>query len=105
MSAIRLWKGVRRADGPLAVAVGVVNPLLCCGFLLMMLGGALGSEITTGEQENAAEALTFRFFGWWLAGGLLLFAVLALWRTLLTHLATLALTPTVVLGLAVLVSR
>lgn len=105
MSAIRLWKGVRRADGPLAVAVGVVNPLLCCGLFLMVLGGVLGAEVTTGAQESAAEGLALQLFLCWLAGGLLLFALLALWRTLLTHLATLVVTPTVVLGLAVLVSR
>ncbi|MFJ4472968.1 hypothetical protein ACIP2X_36515 [Streptomyces sp. NPDC089424] len=105
MSAIRLWRGVRRADGPLAVTVGVVNPLVCCGLLLMTIGGVLGAEVTTGAQENAAEGLALRLFVYWLAGGMLLFAALALWRTLLTHLATLVLTPTVVLGLAVLVSR
>ncbi|WP_320777236.1 hypothetical protein [Streptomyces sp. CRN 30] len=55
-------------------------------------------EVTTLEEENAAEALVFRTFGGWLVGGLLLFAVLGMGRTLLSHLASLLLPPAALLA-------
>ncbi|MGW5127057.1 hypothetical protein ACWEQ7_24035 [Streptomyces sp. NPDC004069] len=60
---------------------------------LMMIGGALGFEATTREQETAARTLAGQACGCWLAGGLLLFSVLGMTRALFSHLATMLFTP------------
>lgn len=74
-------------------AVGAGDLLLCCVVFLMMLGcGA-----TTREEETASWVLGGQIYGGWLAAGLTLFAVAGLTRALLTHLATMLLTPGVLL--------
>ncbi|MBT2413521.1 hypothetical protein J7I94_23635 [Streptomyces sp. ISL-12] len=91
MSVIRLWRRVRRADRPVAPVVGAANVLLSS--LLFLLAIGVLTEPVTGEQENAAEGLALRIFCCWLLGGLVLFAVLGMARTLLGHLVTLLLPP------------
>ncbi|GAA2557917.1 hypothetical protein ACFVDU_09920 [Streptomyces albidoflavus] len=77
----------------MAFAVGAGDLLLCCVVFLMMLGyGA-----TTREEETASWVLGGQIYGGWLAAGLTLFAVAGLTRALLTHLATMLLTPGVLL--------
>ncbi|WP_445525533.1 hypothetical protein [Streptomyces cyslabdanicus] len=80
-------------DKPVAVIVGVGNLLLSGVLFLMMIGGVLGFEATTREQESAAQTLAGQIFGCWLAGGLLLFSVLGMTRALFSHLATMFFTP------------
>lgn len=98
MGAVRVWRSVRRADGPAAYAVVAVNLLLCPVLLAMMTGGVLGFEATTREEELAAQALGARIFGCWLVGGLVVFSALGMARSLVGHLATLLLTPAVLLS-------
>ncbi|MER5845650.1 hypothetical protein ABT126_00725 [Streptomyces sp. NPDC002012] len=93
MSAIQLWRRVRRADKPVAVIVGVGNLLLCGVLFLMMIGGVLNFEAATREQETAAQTLAGQIFGCWLAGGLMLFSMLGMTRALFSHLATMLCMP------------
>lgn len=93
MNAAQLWKRAREKDQSAAVIVGLGNLLLCSLLLLMMIGGVLIFEATTREQETAAQHLVAQIFGYWLAGGLMLFSVLRMMRTLFSHLATLLLPP------------
>ncbi|MGP2436457.1 hypothetical protein [Streptomyces sp. JW3] len=100
MSVIRLWRRVRRADRPAAPVVGAADVLL--GSLLFFLASGVLTDPATREQENAAQTLALGLFLSWLLGGLLLFALLGMVRTLCGHLLTLLLTP-VVLFLLLLV--
>lgn len=77
----------------MAFAVGAGDLLLCCVVFLMMLG----YWATTREEETASWVLGGQIYGGWLAAGLTLFAVAGLTRALLTHLATMLLTPGVLL--------
>ncbi|WP_241518667.1 hypothetical protein [Streptomyces sp. CB03238] len=76
----------------------MANLLLCGLLLLMLIGGVLIFEATTREQETAAQQLAARIFGYWLAGGLLLFSVLRMMRALFSHLATMLLPPLVLIS-------
>ncbi|MFJ4517771.1 hypothetical protein [Streptomyces sp. NPDC088816] len=80
-------------DKPVAVIAGVGNMLLCGVLFVMMIGGLLGFEATTREEETAARILGGQIFGCWLAGGLMLFSVLGMTRALFSHLGTMLLTP------------
>ncbi|MFJ1647879.1 hypothetical protein [Streptomyces sp. NPDC088258] len=94
MSAIHIWRRVRGWDKPAAVVVAAGNVLLCCVLFVMMIGGLPGFvEVTTGEQESAARTLTAQIFGCWLAGGLMIFSLMAMFRTLFSHLVTLLIPP------------
>ena len=94
MSVVRVWKGVRRADRSVAPSV-VAGNVLVGGVLLWLAIGGIGNPATR-EEENAAQDLALRIFGCWLLGGVALFAVLGMVRSLLGHLAALLLTPLVV---------
>lgn len=84
----------------MAFAVAAGDLLLCCVVFLMMLGyGA-----TTREEETASWVLGGQIYGGWLAAGLTLFAVAGLTRVLLTHLATMLLTPGVLVLVLLLLS-
>lgn len=91
----------RRADQRFAVVVGVGDLLLCCVLLLVAVG-ALFVEPTTREQETEAWHLAGRIYAYWLVGGLVLFPVLRMTRTLVVHLATMIVTPVVLFVLVVL---
>ncbi|MDX2522883.1 hypothetical protein ACSCB1_18960 [Streptomyces europaeiscabiei] len=91
----------RRADQRVAVVVGAGDLLLCCVLLLVAVG-ALFVEPTTREQETVAWHLAGRIYGYWLVGGLVLFPVLRMTRTLVVHLATMIVTPVVLFVLVVL---
>ncbi|MFJ5154183.1 hypothetical protein ACIQCF_21830 [Streptomyces sp. NPDC088353] len=93
MSAIQLWRRVRRVDKPVAVIVGVGNLLLCAVLFFMAIGGLLSSGASTREEETAARILAGQIFGCWLVGGLMLFSVLVMTRALFSHLATMLFTP------------
>lgn len=90
---VQLWRRARQADGPGAVIVGTANLLLLCVLLLLMIGATPFPEPTTLAEEDAAERLGAQLFGCWLAGGLVLFLVLGMVRTLFSHLATMLLPP------------
>lgn len=77
----------------MAFAVGAGDLLLCCVVFLMMLG----YWATTREEETASWVLGGQIYGGWLVAGLTLFAAAGLTRALLTHLATMLLTPGVLL--------
>ncbi|OKK09536.1 hypothetical protein [Streptomyces sp. CB02400] len=94
MSVVRVWKGVRRADRSVAPFV-VAGNVLVGGVLLWLAIGGIGDPATR-EEENAAQDLALRIFGCWLLGGVALFAVLGMVRSLLGHLAALLLTPLVI---------
>ncbi|MER7785100.1 hypothetical protein ACFE3N_26025 [Streptomyces albidoflavus] len=99
MSVAELRGRLRRSDRPVSVAVIVGDLLLCCAVFLMMLGyGA-----TTRAEETASWVLGGQIYGGWLAAGLTLFAVAGLRRALLSHLATMLLTPGALLFLVLLV--
>ncbi|WP_253266236.1 hypothetical protein [Streptomyces sp. 6-11-2] len=93
MSAIQLWRRVRRVDKPVAVIVGVGNLLLCVVLFFMAIGGVLSFGASTREEETAAWILAGQIFGCWLVGGLMLFSVLVMARALFSHLATMLFTP------------
>ncbi|MFI1016230.1 hypothetical protein [Streptomyces sp. NPDC020965] len=95
------YQRIRRADAPVAVLIGVGDVLLC-GVLLMLV---IASGITFGapdETQQAEIAATNRlaeglYFGW-LAGGLLLFGLFRLRRTVLTHLVCMVVPPAALLA-------
>lgn len=93
MNAAPLWRRIRQSDKSAAVIVGLGNLLLCGLLLPMLIGGVLIFEATTREQERTAQHLAAQTFGYWLAGGLLLFSLLRMTRTLFSHLATMLLPP------------
>ncbi|WP_307835228.1 hypothetical protein [Streptomyces adelaidensis] len=91
-AAIRLRRRARQADRPVAVGVGA-GDLLLCGVLLLVAVGVLGFEPTTREEEADAWGLAGRIYGYWLAGGLVVFSVLGMVRSLLTHLVMMLVAP------------
>ncbi|MFF8609575.1 hypothetical protein ACF06X_27020 [Streptomyces sp. NPDC015346] len=93
MNAAQLWRRVRQADKSAAVIVGMGNLVLCGLLLPMLIGGVLIFEATTQEQETTAQHLAAQVFGYWFAGGLMLFSMLRMTRTLFSHLATMLLPP------------
>ncbi|MBZ2407163.1 hypothetical protein HX747_02960 [Streptomyces sp. L06] len=93
VSVVQLRGRLRRSDRPVAFAVGAGDLLLCCVVFLMMLG----YWATTREEETASWVLGGQIYGGWLVAGLTLFAAAGLTRALLTHLATMLLTPGVLL--------
>ncbi|GGZ07905.1 hypothetical protein [Streptomyces poonensis] len=103
MNVIRLRRRAREADRPVAAVLGTVDALLSCVLFWMLIGSPLFVETTTREQETAAQFLGLQIFGCWLVGGLVLFSVLGMTRTVLSHLAAMLLTP-VALVLMLLVS-
>ncbi|MFE7837905.1 hypothetical protein ACFU53_18220 [Streptomyces sp. NPDC057474] len=64
--------------------------------------GALFVEPTTREQENEAWHLAGRIYGYWLVGGLALFPVLGMTRTLVVHLTTMIVAPVALFALVML---
>lgn len=95
------YRRVRRADTPVAVLVGMGDVLLC-GWLFLML---IATGITFGAPDerqqaemDAAEQLAQQLYFGWLAGGLLLFGVLRLSRSALTHLVCMVLPPLAILA-------
>ncbi|MFF6784546.1 hypothetical protein [Streptomyces sp. NPDC012510] len=88
-----IWRLTRRADRRVAVVVGVSDVLLSLLLFLKAIGMPPFSEAMTREEETADWHFAVPVFGCWLLGGLLLFAVLAMPRTLLTHLAAMLLPP------------
>ncbi|QEU87478.1 hypothetical protein CP969_24450 [Streptomyces viridosporus T7A] len=100
MNALRLRRRVRRLDRPVSTVVGT-GDLLLCGVLLLTATGVLFHEPTTREEESAAFGLAGQVYGYWLVGGLALFSVLGMPRTLLAHLAVMLLSPVVLFLLLV----
>ncbi|WP_338899770.1 hypothetical protein WBG99_32505 [Streptomyces sp. TG1A-60] len=104
MSVTGPWRRARQADRSTAVAVGVGDVLLCSVLCLTMIGATPFFEPTTREQETAAWQATVPLFGVWLVGGLMLFGVLGMPRTALSHLLAMLLPPTVLVLLSVVVT-
>ncbi|MEV4432777.1 hypothetical protein [Streptomyces sp. NPDC049585] len=102
MNVRRLRRRARRADGKAARLVGVGNVLLCGVLFLVAIGGVGFFEATTRAQETAWADAAGSVYGCWLAGGLMVFSVLGMMRTLLTHLTTMFLVPVVSLILVLL---
>ncbi|MGW0842489.1 hypothetical protein ACWD26_20455 [Streptomyces sp. NPDC002787] len=92
---------LRRADQRVAVGVGAGDVLLC-GVLLLMAVGALFVEPTTRAEETEAWHSAGRIYLYWLVGGLVLFPVLRLTRTLVVHLTAMIVTPVVLFALVML---
>ncbi|MFB7738795.1 hypothetical protein ACFC08_31280 [Streptomyces sp. NPDC056112] len=103
MSAIRLWAQARPADRAVSVAVGGCD-LLMCGVLLLMAVGVVGAEPTTREEETAAWHSACVLYAGWLAVGLVLFALLGMTRSLLTHVAMMLISPVLLVALMILPS-
>lgn len=103
VGAIRLRRRARQADRPVAVVVGV-GDLLLCGVLLLTAIGVLFFEPTTRAEEADAWGVAGRVYGYWLAGGLVLFSVLGMTRTLLAHLATMLGAPVVLFLIVMLLA-
>ncbi|MFE9257625.1 hypothetical protein [Streptomyces sp. NPDC006879] len=101
MSASGLWRKTRAADGRVALVLGVGNVLLVTVLLEVSIGGLWLFEAVTREQENSARELAGTVFGCWLAGGLLVFSVLGMTRTLFSHLVTMLLPPALLIMVAV----
>lgn len=78
--------------------------MLLCVVLLLMAVGVLFLEPTTRAEEADAWTVAGRIYGCWLAGGLVLFAVLGMTRTLLAHLATMLGAPVVLFLLVMLLA-
>ncbi|WP_137989740.1 hypothetical protein [Streptomyces vilmorinianum] len=95
------YQRVRRADALVAVLVGV-GDLLLCGVLYMMViasGITFGAPDATQQAEmDATKQLTERLYFGWLAGGLLLFGLFRLPRSVLTHLVCMVVPPAVLLA-------
>ncbi|MEW1547709.1 hypothetical protein [Streptomyces tsukubensis] len=92
-AVLRFRRRIRRADRRTAGAVGIGNVVLLTTLLALAIGVLPGFEVRTGAQESAVEGAAARIFGCWLAGGLVLFAVLGTVRALLVHLATMLAPP------------
>ncbi|MEU3597925.1 hypothetical protein ABZ714_04220 [Streptomyces sp. NPDC006798] len=94
-----MFRRARAADPLVAGLVVMGNPLLC-GWLFLMI---IGTGLSDGQDADAAQRLAGQVYLGWLAGGLLLFAVLRLPRAAISHLVSLLLPPA--LFTAVLLSR
>ncbi|WP_426567342.1 hypothetical protein [Streptomyces canus] len=95
------YRRIRRADAPVAVLAGVGDVLLC-GVLYMMViasGITFGAPDATEQAEmDATNQLAERLYFGWLAGGLLLFGLFRLPRSVLTHLVCMFVPPAALLG-------
>lgn len=78
--------------------------MLLCVVLLLMAVGVLFLEPTTREEEADAWGVAGRIYGYWLVGGLVLFSVLRMGRTLLAHLATMLGAPVVLFLIVMLLA-
>ncbi|MFF5125913.1 hypothetical protein ACFY41_03075 [Streptomyces syringium] len=99
-NSVGWYRRIRRADAPVAVLVGV-GGILLCGVLFMM---AIASGITFGAPDETQQAemdatnqLVDRLYFGWLAGGLLLFGLFRLPRSVLTHLVCMVMPPAALL--------
>lgn len=93
MSVVSIWRLTRRADRRVAVVVAVSDVLLSILLFLKAIGQPPLFEAMTREEETANWHFAVPVFGCWLLGGLTLFSVLAMPRTLLSHLAAMLLPP------------
>ncbi|MER8070701.1 hypothetical protein ABTZ59_20650 [Streptomyces sp. NPDC094034] len=105
MSGIRVWESARRRDKPTAVIIGAGNLLMSSVLFLMMIGTVPFYEITTREQETAAQHTAIRIFGGWLAAGLVLFLVLGMRRTALSHLTMMLVPPAALILILLLLAQ
>ncbi|MFG2113108.1 hypothetical protein ACGFRB_10805 [Streptomyces sp. NPDC048718] len=93
----RAWyRRVRRADSAVAVLVGMGNLLLCWWLLLMDIGSGItfgAPDAVTQAETDATHALMARMYVGWLVGGLLVFALLRMGRSVASHLFFLVVPP------------
>ncbi|MFE7572522.1 hypothetical protein ACFU76_37230 [Streptomyces sp. NPDC057539] len=104
MGGIRVWESTRRRDKPTAVIIGAGNLLMSSVLCLMMIGALPFYELTTREQETAAQQTAIPIFGGWLAAGLVLSLVLGMRWTALSHLTTMLVPPAALLLLVILLA-
>ncbi|QDY75301.1 hypothetical protein [Streptomyces qinzhouensis] len=92
-AVLQFRRRMRRADRPAAAAVAIGNLLLLAALAAIAVGLVPGFEPDTRERESAAQKQAGRVFGYWLAGGLLVFASLGMTRALFTHVTTMLAPP------------
>ncbi|MFF9148234.1 hypothetical protein ACF1BN_25615 [Streptomyces sp. NPDC014861] len=83
------YRRMRRADAPVAVLVGVGDILLCGVLYMMIIASGItfgGPDETQQAEMDATHQLAERLYFGWLAGGLLVFSLFRLPRSVLTHL-------------------